>query len=174
LSPLNLQLAIVAESDKNQTKMKTTNKMKNTDFKKGANVYTIVKGQPLENVILNYSGNNLVVAPTKGRHRSKNITLAETYLFASFNYFEVLLSAKVCGLCSHWGDCDEDVARCLELPEVNAEIYKIDSEELIKELSDYGAWDVAQLSIDQDNRRRILWIAASNILEDNTVFHYKN
>jgi hypothetical protein len=38
---------------------------------------------------------------------------------------------------------------------------------LAAELKEYGAWDAEQLSDDDENWRRILWIAAGNILEGN-------
>jgi hypothetical protein len=87
---------------------------------------------------------------------------------AYFNYIgSIELPIDVIELCHHQGDCTEDIRRCMELPEVRAELSEIDPEALKKELSDYGAWDDEQLSIHQDNLERILWIAAGNIQDEN-------
>lgn len=90
---------------------------------------------------------------------------AESY----FNYIgSITLPLDVVRLCSHSGDCTEDVQRCMELPEVKAELSEIDPDQLRKELREYGAWDDQQLSSHGDNLERILWIAAGNIQEEQT------
>lgn len=87
----------------------------------------------------------------------------ETY----FNYIgSITLPEDVVMLCSHAGDCEEDVIRCMELPEVKAELAEIDPEQLRKELSEYGAWDDEQLADHNANLQRILWIAAGNIQDE--------
>lgn len=86
---------------------------------------------------------------------------------ASFEYFEITLSAEVAKLCSRSGDCDDDVTRCLALPEVAAELKKLDKNNLLKELKEYGAWDDSELNNHDENLKRILWITAGNIREEN-------
>lgn len=87
----------------------------------------------------------------------------ETY----FNYIgSITLPEDVVNLCSHQGDCEEDCRRCMELPEVKAELAEIDPEKLRKELSEYGAWDDAQLADHNENLMRILWIASGNIQDE--------
>jgi hypothetical protein len=68
--------------------------------------------------------------------------------------------------CSHSGPCDEDVKRAMKLPEVQSELSKINPDQLIKELSEYGAWEPYQLANHNDNLERILWIAAGNIMNE--------
>lgn len=86
--------------------------------------------------------------------------------FATFNYIrEIELTDEVVSMCSHQGQCDEDVKECMELPEVKAQLNSIDKAQLVKELSEYGAWSDQELSDHQDNLMRILWIAAGNILD---------
>lgn len=86
----------------------------------------------------------------------------ETY----FNYIgSITLPEDVVMLCHHSGDCNEDVIRCMELPEVKAELAGIDPEKLRKELAEYGAWDELELADHNANLKRILWIAAADIQE---------
>lgn len=83
---------------------------------------------------------------------------------AYFNYIgSIELTEEVINLCHHSGPCDEDVIRCMELPEVKAELAEIDPEALRKELYEYGAWDDEELKNHNDNLMRILWLAAGNI-----------
>lgn len=90
---------------------------------------------------------------------------ASTQTFATyFNYIgSIELSREVVNLCSHSGDCTEDVKRCLNLPEIKEELRELDPAQLVKELREYGAWDDKQLTNHADNLERILWIAAGNI-----------
>jgi hypothetical protein len=84
-----------------------------------------------------------------------------------FNYIgSIELPVYVVGLCSHAGPCDDDVARCLELPEVKAEMAEINPEQLVKELREYGAWDDNELKDHDENIKRILWIACGNIQDE--------
>lgn len=86
---------------------------------------------------------------------------------AYFNYIgSIELPEDVVNACNHSGPCDEDVDRAMELPEIKAELSEIDPEQLRKELSEYGAWDDQELANHQDNLKRILWIAAGNIQDE--------
>lgn len=83
---------------------------------------------------------------------------------AYFDYIgSIELPLDVVELCSHKGDCTKDVKKCMELPEVKAELSEIDPIQLINELREYGAWTDEELSNHNDNLERILWIAAVNI-----------
>ncbi len=83
---------------------------------------------------------------------------------AYFNYIDgISLSDDVVRMCSHSGPCDEDVKRCLELPEVKKELDSIKPDALRRELREYGAWDDNELLSHSDNLERILWIAAGDI-----------
>lgn len=86
---------------------------------------------------------------------------------AYFNYIgSIELPEDVVRHCHHSGSCDEDVIRCMELAEVKAELSEINPEQLRKELSEYGAWNDDQLMDHQENLKRILWIAAGNIQDE--------
>lgn len=84
-------------------------------------------------------------------------------MIASFNRFEFEMPEESIRDCSHQGACDEDVefwAKKIQRPN------DITPEKLAKELKEYGAWDDTELSDDDANWRRIIWIAAGNIKEE--------
>jgi len=86
---------------------------------------------------------------------------------AYFNYIgSITLSIEVANSCGHGGDCTNDVKECMQLPEIKAEFAEIDPKQLIKELEQYGGWDEKDLQNHNDNLERILWLAASEILEE--------
>ena len=90
------------------------------------------------------------------------------YQYAYFNYIcEIKMHIEDVKLCNHSGDCESDVRRCMELPEIRTQLDKIDRESLIEELSEYGVWDIDQLQDHENNLMRILWIAAGNIKDEN-------
>ena len=85
---------------------------------------------------------------------------------AYFNYIgSIQLPLDVIEKCHHTGDCEADVLECLERPEVKAELSEIKPEDLKKELEQHGAWDDEELNDHQENLKRILWIAAADIQE---------
>lgn len=90
----------------------------------------------------------------------------KTY-FATFNYFEIELPEDVVRVCNHSGPCDADVENSRMLPEVTAELNKLDPEKLKNELREYGAWDAEELSNHDENLNRILWIAAGDVQDNN-------
>lgn len=87
---------------------------------------------------------------------------------AYFNYIgSIELPVDVIKSCYHSGDCTEDCRRCLQLPEIQAELADIDPLCLQQELSEYGAWSEDELKNHEDNLIRILWIASANITDEN-------
>jgi len=83
-----------------------------------------------------------------------------------FERFSISLKKADAEACSHPGQCDADVADTLRLPYVRRQLAKIDPELIRAELAEYGAWDESQLSDAAENEHRIIWIAASNMLEE--------
>lgn len=90
---------------------------------------------------------------------------------AYFNYIidGITLSEEVVKLICRSGDNTEDVRRCLELPEVKAEMLKIPRVAIVEELKEYGAWEDEELPDEQKNLEKILWIAAWNIAEEHLI-----
>lgn len=83
--------------------------------------------------------------------------------WASFNHFELRLPGEAVTDCSHSGQCDEGVAHWA--PRITRPA-QCTVEALRAELKECGAWDAAELSDDEANWHRIVWIAANNIAED--------
>lgn len=99
----------------------------------------------------------------------KNLNSTALY-WASFNRFELRLNGAAVADCSHSGQCDSDVAyhapKVREQMEADNFPNKPTPEKIREELKEYGAWDESQLSDDDANWTRIVWIAACNIAED--------
>lgn len=85
---------------------------------------------------------------------------------AMFERFTIELTEEQYLSGSHPGSCDNDIAELLQVDEIRAQFETIKPESIRDELKEYGAWDDEELSDDQQNRARILWIACSNIRED--------
>lgn len=86
--------------------------------------------------------------------------------FASFNRFEIELFNKDAETGSHSGDCEADVIALMEKPYIKDQLDKIDPEKLKTELREYGTWDDEELSNHEENKKRILWIACGDIVEE--------
>lgn len=80
---------------------------------------------------------------------------------AYFNRFELTLPDECVAECYHQGACDDDVEKwACELA------IDIDPELIRAELKECGAWSEEELQDNNQNVRRILWIAAGNIQEE--------
>lgn len=84
---------------------------------------------------------------------------------AYFNRFVLNLSQKCVEDCSHPGDCDEGVSFWVNQTEIKSQLEEIGPDNIRKELKEYGAWDYIELGDENQNNKRILWIAAGNIKE---------
>lgn len=91
---------------------------------------------------------------------------ARALYWASFNRFELRLPGEAVGDCSHSGQCDADVARWA--PRITRPA-RCTVDALREELAEYGAWDAEELADDAANWRRIVWIAAGNISEEESL-----
>jgi len=67
---------------------------------------------------------------------------------------------------SHQGQCDDDVAALRKVPEIAAQLDRIDADLLRRELKEYGAWDEKELANHDSNLSRILWIAGCDLREE--------
>lgn len=84
---------------------------------------------------------------------------------AYFNRFHLNLSEACVADCSHSGDCDEGVSFWVKQNEIKSQMDEIGPENIKKELKEYGAWDAEELADENQNQKRILWIAAGDIKE---------
>lgn len=67
--------------------------------------------------------------------------------------------------CTHSGQCDEDVKILMDKPYIKKQLKTLDRNQLVKELSEFGAWDEKELSNHEDNLMRWVWISAGDIVE---------
>lgn len=87
-------------------------------------------------------------------------------MYASFSRFELKLTKKQALQGSHQGECHQDVKDLSDVPAIRRQLDKIPADDIRAELKEYGAWDETELSDNDENRIRILWIACGNIRED--------
>ena len=66
---------------------------------------------------------------------------------------------------SHRGQCDADVLALSRVRSIARQLSKVDAALLRDELREYGAWDAAELADHDANLQRLLWLAASSIVE---------
>jgi hypothetical protein len=55
----------------------------------------------------------------------------------------------------------------MQKPYIKKQLDALPVDKLAIELKEYGAWDEIELSNHNDNLKRILWIAAGNITDNN-------
>lgn len=87
-------------------------------------------------------------------------------MFALFTRFCLSMTLKDAESVSHQGRCDEDIKAFLHTGKMDRQLKKIPPDEIRDELKEYGAWDKYDLSDDDANSERIVWIAAGNIIEE--------
>ena len=85
---------------------------------------------------------------------------------AYFERFTLDIPQSCVDDCSHQGPCDADVAHWA--PRVTRPA-SITPEALRAELKTYGAWDAEQLSDDDANWARLLWLAAGALWDDDDM-----
>lgn len=86
---------------------------------------------------------------------------------APFNYITASLNITkvVAKECSRSGDNEQIVNYYMSLPKYKKQLSKIDKEQLIKELNDYGAWEDEELKNHEDNLQRVFWLSCHNIVD---------
>jgi hypothetical protein len=88
---------------------------------------------------------------------------------SSSGRIEIKMTLKQAQMASHQGQCDDDVRFLSKMPSIARQLEAIDAETLRGELKEYGAWDAAELADHEQNLQRILWLAAADITEQQTV-----
>lgn len=78
--------------------------------------------------------------------------------------FEFKMPGQAVLDCHHQGACDEDVEYWL--PKAREWLKDVSDEDLNAALKEYGAWDEEEREDRDDNIRRLIWIAAGDIQED--------
>lgn len=85
--------------------------------------------------------------------------------YATFERFELRLKRADALSVSGPGRADEAVEVLARVPYVRKQLDAINPAELRAELREYGAWNASELADDEQNKRRIIWIAGGNIRE---------
>lgn len=81
------------------------------------------------------------------------------------NYVGLDLSRDDVADCSHPGPCDDDVNAISRLPYIAQQLDQLSPADIRSELAEYGAWDEVELSDDDQNRQRLLWVAAGALAD---------
>jgi hypothetical protein len=68
--------------------------------------------------------------------------------------------------CSHPGPCDEDVLELSKVPTIRRQLDKLNPADVVQTLSGYGAWEDCELEDHEENKQRLLWIAAGDIVDE--------
>lgn len=84
---------------------------------------------------------------------------------AYFERFSIDMTMTQALSASHQGQCDSDVVTLLEASPIKEQLDKISPDSIREELKEYGAWHETELHDDNENRLRIVWIAACDIRE---------
>ncbi len=87
-------------------------------------------------------------------------------MYALFNSFDIKMTKVQAQSASHQGQCDLDVSYLAKDKKISRQLDKIGPEKIRRELKEYGAWSDEQLMDDDENRLRIVWIAAGNIMDE--------
>lgn len=78
---------------------------------------------------------------------------------------EITMTLEQAQSASHQGQCEDDVAALVSEPDIPEQLDALDPEDIRAGLKEIGAWDEEELSDDQQNRRRAVWLAACDINE---------
>lgn len=88
-------------------------------------------------------------------------------MFASFNRFELNLPLAIVVACSQPGqNASSDVEQALRNIKLLHQLDQMDMEDIREELAEYGAWDEEQLADDEENLRRLVWVAAGQLRDE--------
>ena len=78
---------------------------------------------------------------------------------------DLRLTRKDAESVSHSGDCEDDVLILMEKKYIKKQLDLIEPLQLIKELSEYCAWDDDELKDHKTNLIRWVWISGGDIVE---------
>jgi hypothetical protein len=85
---------------------------------------------------------------------------------ALFERFTIDMTLDQARSASHPGPCDREVDALLKTRSIFTQLLKLNSNAVVAELEEYGAWSPEELTHYHDNLRRLVWLAACNIVEE--------
>ena len=89
-------------------------------------------------------------------------------MYAIFEGFEIEITKKDAASMAHQGQCDADVADYLKTNKsIQKQLTAIGDKAIAEDLKNTGAWDNTELSDVEQNKARIVWLAAWQIREEN-------
>lgn len=86
-------------------------------------------------------------------------------MIAQFERFSITMTKAEALSMFHHGRCDDDVEHYVTKPKFEKQFAKIGKDPMAKELKDIGGWSEEELSDHEQNKRRILWLAAGSVVE---------
>ena len=84
---------------------------------------------------------------------------------SSHGTVQLRMTYKQAASAAHSGACDVGVRRLLHTPAIARQLADIEPAMLARALRDYGAWGDAELRDHNQNLRRIVWVAAGEIMD---------
>jgi hypothetical protein len=88
------------------------------------------------------------------------------YWSSSSGRIELDITKKQAAQAAHPGQCDKDVFALSQVPTIRRQLQRVDPDDLVAELSEYGAWEPDELADHDANLQRILWLACGDINEE--------
>ena len=92
-------------------------------------------------------------------------------MWAYIEGIELQLTRKEAHIASHQGQCDEDVRYVSQLPKVARQLRKLTPAQVRDALKPFGAWDETDLADHNQNLQRLVWVAAGQIVDEETANH---
>lgn len=92
--------------------------------------------------------------------------MATNMRVAGFEKFETELTKEDVDQCAHTGENDGDVRSVSQHAYITEQLDRIGEAAIRAELKKHGVWSPDDLSNGAENRLRIIWIAAWDILEE--------
>ncbi len=87
--------------------------------------------------------------------------------FDGLRGLELAMTKEQALSCSHQGDCEADCKALAKVPAIYDQLDAFDPQILALGLAESGAWDDEELSDYQQNKIRVIWLAACDIKEEN-------
>lgn len=79
---------------------------------------------------------------------------------------EIAMTMEQARSASHQGQCDDDVLALSRVPAIAKQLDTFTPEQLASACRESGAWEESELQNHGQNRQRVLWFAAGDIVEN--------
>lgn len=113
-----------------------------------------------------YESSAITETNARSFHLPEDCMADQRWFSSSSGRIEFHMTLEQAESVSHSGRCDEDVLALSRVPKIRSQLDAIDAAVLRDELREYGAWDAEELADHEQNLQRILWLAGSDIREE--------